>query len=189
MRAGKGYRPLIVWDLAAQAARQAAKSVEPLVFLGIDKGRLFRELPTPVTIGREEGNLLRLNDERVSRYHAKIQCDNGEIIVEGAPVSSGPKALITQAGDYRLFFGWRSDPFFFDAHGLFNQMQFTGDDFFADQDVCSIVLELPHSALGADEVGLWARTLDNTKKGGFRQIAAGDHCKQFSCLEKKGERT
>jgi hypothetical protein len=102
---------------------------------------------------------------RVQGARAIAECDNGEVIVEGAPVSSGPKALITQAGDYRLFFGWRSDPFFFDANGLFNQMQFTGEDFFADQDVCSIVLELPNSALGADEVGLWARTLDNTKEG------------------------
>ena len=37
------------------------------VLEGVDKGRTFRELATPVTIGREEGNLLRLNDERVSR--------------------------------------------------------------------------------------------------------------------------
>ena len=44
-------------------------------------------------------------------------------------------------------------------------MQFTGDDFFADQDVCSIVLELRNSALDADRVGLWARTLENTKEG------------------------
>jgi uncharacterized protein DUF4331 len=102
---------------------------------------------------------------RVQGARASSECDNGELIVEGARVSSGPNALITQAGDYRLFFGWRSDPFFFDANGLFNQMQFTGEDFFADQDVCSIVLELPNSALGADEVGLWARTLDNTKEG------------------------
>jgi len=41
--------------------------------------------------------------------------------------------------------------------------QFTGDDFFADKDVCSIVLELPNSALGADEVGLWARTVEKTQ--------------------------
>ena len=34
------------------------------VLEGVDKGRVFRELPIPVTIGREEGNLLRLNDER-----------------------------------------------------------------------------------------------------------------------------
>src|SRR3984893_11384688 len=48
---------------------------------GVDKGRVFRRLPTPVTIGREEGNLLRLNDERISRFHAKVQQDNGDIIL------------------------------------------------------------------------------------------------------------
>src|SRR5262249_3347078 len=32
--------------------------------------------------------------------------------------------------------------------------------FFVDKDVCSIVIELPNSALGSKRVGLWARTLD-----------------------------
>jgi len=40
-----------------------------------------------------------------------------------------------------------------------NNLQFTGDDYFADQDVCSIVLEVPNSDLGSKEVGLWHRTL------------------------------
>src|SRR5437763_7765565 len=61
------------------------------VLVGIDKGRVFRELPTPVTIGREEGNLLRLNDERVSRYHAKVQCDNGEIILTDLESTNGTR--------------------------------------------------------------------------------------------------
>ena len=82
----------------------------------------------------------------------------------GAPVSVGREALVVEAGDYRAFFGWRSDSFFFDANGLFNNMQFTGDDFFADKDVCSIVLELPNAALGGNEVGLWGRTLDKTER-------------------------
>jgi len=72
---------------------------------------------------------------------------------------------VTEAGDYRLFFGWRSDPFFFDAMGNFNQMQFTGDDFFKDKNVCSIVLELPNSELGSNEVGIWARTVEKTAEG------------------------
>jgi hypothetical protein len=67
---------------------------------------------------------------------------------------------VTQAGDYRFFAGWRSDPFFFDVRGALNNLQFTGNDFFAGKDVCSIVLEVPNSALGPNEVGLWARTLD-----------------------------
>src|SRR5579875_4002987 len=61
------------------------------VLEGIDKGRIFRDLPTPVTIGREEGNALRLNDERVSRYHAKVQHDNGEIILTDLESTNGTR--------------------------------------------------------------------------------------------------
>jgi pSer/pThr/pTyr-binding forkhead associated (FHA) protein len=61
------------------------------VLEGIDKGRTFRELPTPVTIGREEGNILRLNDERVSRFHAKIQADSGEIILTDLESTNGTR--------------------------------------------------------------------------------------------------
>jgi len=72
---------------------------------------------------------------------------------------------VTKAGDCRFFFGWRSDPFFFDVNGNFNHMQFTGDDFFKDKNVCSIVLELPNSELGTNKVGIWARTVDKTAQG------------------------
>lgn len=61
------------------------------VLEGIDKGRAFRELATPVTIGREEGNSLRLNDERVSRFHAKVQYDNGEIILTDLDSTNGTR--------------------------------------------------------------------------------------------------
>ncbi len=99
--------------------------------------------------------------------------DEGEVIVREAPVSAGREALVTKAGDYRFFFGWRSDPFFFDANGNFNQMQFTGDDFFTDKNVCSIVLELPNSALGSKAVGLWARTLDKAGEGWIQADRGG----------------
>ncbi len=91
--------------------------------------------------------------------------DDGEVIVENAPVSVEHEALLTKAGDFRLFFGWRSDPFFFDVNGNFNHMQFTGDDFFKDKNVCSIVMELPNSELGTNKTGIWARTVDKTEEG------------------------
>ena len=72
-------------------------------------------------------------------------CDDGEVLIEEAPVSRDREALATKAGDCRFFFGWRSDPFFFDVKGNFNHMRFTGDDFFKDKNVCSIVIELPNS--------------------------------------------
>ena len=85
--------------------------------------------------------------------------DGGQVIVAAAPVSTGRNAHVTEAGGYRLFAGWRSESFFFDTRGALNNMQFTGDDFFIDKDVCSIVLEVPNAALGRKPVGLWARTL------------------------------
>jgi predicted component of type VI protein secretion system len=61
------------------------------VLEGIDKGRVFRELPIPLTIGREEGNILRLNDERVSRFHAKVQCDDEDFILTDLESTNGTR--------------------------------------------------------------------------------------------------
>ncbi len=97
----------------------------------------------------------------------------GQVIVEGAPVSTGREARVTEAGDYRFFAGWRSDPFFCDVEGAKNNLQFTGDDFFGDKDVCSIALEVPNSALGATELRLWARTLVPGHGGGWVQAERG----------------
>ena len=96
---------------------------------------------------------------RVEGTHATGTNDGGQTIVEAAPVSTGRNARVTDAGGYRFFAGWRSDPFFFDTKGALNDLHFTGDDFFADKDVCSIVLEVPNAVLGRKRVGLWARTL------------------------------
>src|SRR6266576_2989887 len=99
---------------------------------------------------------------RVEGVQAAETGDSGDVIIEAAPVSTGRDARVTEAGGYRFFAGWRSDPFFFDVQGALNNLQFTGDDYFADKDVCSIVLEVPNSALGSGKMGLWARTLDGT---------------------------
>jgi len=85
--------------------------------------------------------------------------DGARVLAEGVPVAMGREARVTQAGDHRFFVGRRSDPFFFDVLGVLKNFVFTGEDFFADKDVCSIVLEVPNSALGSKEVGLWVRTL------------------------------
>ncbi len=101
--------------------------------------------------------------------------DAGETIVDAAPVSTAPEPRITEHGGYRFFAGWRSDPFFFDAEGALNDFQITGADFFADKDVCSIVLELPNDALGATApVALWHRTLVPGDTGaGWVQVDRG----------------
>jgi hypothetical protein len=99
--------------------------------------------------------------------------DVGVPIIDGAPVSQGSEAQLSEAGEYRFYAGWRSDPFFFDAGGALNEFQFTGDDFFADSDVCSIALELPNRELGDGEVALWHRTLVQADGGGWAQVERG----------------
>jgi len=125
---------------------------------------------------------------RVEGAQAASINDNGLAIVEGAPVSTGSVAQVTEVGDHRFFAGWRSDPFFCDVEGAKNKMQFTGDDFFADKDVCSIVLEVPNSALGAKETCLWARTLVQAKGGGWVQAERGARPAQAVLLVDDGQR-
>jgi len=65
------------------------RNVTFLVLEGVDKGRVYRNMQLPVTLGREEGNGLRLNDERVSRYHAKVQTEDGDIILTDLDSTNG----------------------------------------------------------------------------------------------------
>ncbi|REK11975.1 MAG: FHA domain-containing protein [Planctomycetota bacterium] len=58
---------------------------------GADRGKVYEDLPTPVTIGREEGNSLQLNDERVSRFHVKIQEDQDKVVITDLESTNGTK--------------------------------------------------------------------------------------------------
>ena len=58
---------------------------------GADRGRVYEHLPTPVTIGREEGNVVQLNDERISRYHIKIQEDGGKLVLTDLESTNGTR--------------------------------------------------------------------------------------------------
>ena len=122
-------------------------------------GDAVADIAYRVRFSASEGGTLTATLRRVEGIQAAETGDGGQAIVEGAPVSMGREARVTDAGDYRFFAGWRSDPFFFDTQGALNNLQFTGDDFFADKDVCSIAIEIPNSELGRQNLGLWARTL------------------------------
>ena len=58
---------------------------------GADRGRVFEDMPTPLTIGREEGNPVQLNDERISRFHLKIQEDDGRLVLTDLESTNGTK--------------------------------------------------------------------------------------------------
>ncbi|TWT47241.1 FHA domain-containing protein [Botrimarina hoheduenensis] len=58
---------------------------------GADRGVIYEDLETPVTIGREEGNAVQLNDERISRYHIKIQEDRDRIVLTDLESTNGTR--------------------------------------------------------------------------------------------------
>lgn len=76
------------------------------VLEGMERGRIFTLIETPFTIGREEDNSIQLNDERVSRFHLKVQEDDGRVILtdldstNGTRVNGTPSQLrVLQFGD------------------------------------------------------------------------------------------
>lgn len=109
----------------------------------------------------------------IKGHHDKIAEGDGDVVIEAATVSLDAEPSIAEGGGHRLFVGWRSDPFFFDPSSAFNGFDFSSSkDFFADKDVCSIVLEVPNSLLGAAKVALWARTMSN-RNGSWVQTDRG----------------
>jgi hypothetical protein len=138
-----------------------AFSPEAIYELKIDtNGDNVADIAYRVRFKSSEGGAQTATLRRVEGAQAAGTGDDGQIIVEGVPVSTGTETRVAEGGDHRFFAGWRSDPFFFDVNGALNNLQFTGDDFFGEADVCSIVLEVPNSALSTKKMGLWARTLD-----------------------------
>src|SRR5277367_6626670 len=85
----------------------ARASVTFQILEGIDKGRIFREVPVPVSIGREEGNSLRLNDERVSRFHATVRIDSDDYILTDLESTNGTRVNGTTVQIRRLRIGDR----------------------------------------------------------------------------------
>jgi hypothetical protein len=114
---------------------------------------------------------------RIDGTRSERTGDEGVVIVEGALVSTGREPKVTDAGNYRFFAGRRSDPFFFDAQGALNNLKFTGQDFFGDKNISSIVLEVPNSQLGSRTINLWARTLDGAS-GRYVQADRGARASQ-----------
>jgi hypothetical protein len=80
------------------------------VLEGMDRGAVFAKLPLPITIGRESDSDVQLNDDRVSRAHAKLQDHNGRVILtdlgstNGTRVNGHPVQMrVMQDGDVMLF--------------------------------------------------------------------------------------
>ncbi len=61
------------------------------VLEGMERGHVLSELLPPLTIGREEDNMVQLNDERVSRFHAKVQVDSDRVILTDLESTNGTR--------------------------------------------------------------------------------------------------
>jgi Domain of unknown function (DUF4331) len=99
----------------------------------------------------------------------------GDVLIESTPVGFDDTAQPVQAGECRLFFGVRSDPFFADAEGFFHGFEWTGQDTFAGKNVLSIALEVPNDMLSAGPViGAWA-TVSVRRDGTLAQVERDGH--------------
>lgn len=68
-----------------------AQTLTLRVIQGADRGKVFSDLTAPITIGREEGNIVQVNDERVSRSHVKIQEKDGCLVITDLESTNGTK--------------------------------------------------------------------------------------------------
>lgn len=66
-------------------------SVTLRVLEGTDRGKVYDNLPLPISIGREEGNSIQLNDDRVSRFHLKIQMDHDNLVMTDLESTNGTR--------------------------------------------------------------------------------------------------
>ncbi len=58
---------------------------------GANRGEVYDDILLPVTIGREEGNSIQLNDERVSRVHLRIQQDHDDLVLTDLDSTNGSR--------------------------------------------------------------------------------------------------
>src|SRR3981081_3961533 len=102
-------------------------ALDALYELKIDTdGDAVADIAYRVRFSASEGGELTATLRRVEGIQAAKTGEGGQAIVKNAPVSMGREARVTDAGDYRFFAGWRSDPFFFDVRGGENGLQLTG---------------------------------------------------------------
>jgi len=123
------------------------------------------------TFSPKEDGVQKVTVRRAIGEQAEGSGNDGEVLFKNILVSFDDVVTLADAGEYRLFAGIRSDPFFFDLDGMKNGMKFTGVDTFLDKNVFSIVLEIPNSALGNNpKVGIWCRVLIPKDDNPFFQI-------------------
>jgi len=115
----------------------------------------FHILFSPAVGGQQTATVYRATGETARNSGAV-----GSAIIKDAAVSFDSEVRLAMEDDYKFYAGLRSDPWFADVDGFFNNFQFTGHDTFANANIFGIVLELPNSTLGSNSaIGVWTRTI------------------------------
>ena len=96
------YKNLSDEESLALASQDPANSVPHVA-----RTALYLTNDQTVTIGREEGNTIQLNDERVSRFHVKIQEDNRQLVLTDLESTNGTRVNDTPVTAHRLLDGDR----------------------------------------------------------------------------------
>ena len=122
-----------------------------------------------VTFSPRENGDQRATVRRATGEEARIGGVSGEVLFRDVAVSFDGEAGVVESGDHEFFVGIRSDPFFFDLEGFQHDFAFTGEDFFVDRNVFSMVLEMPNTTLGDGQIGFWCRVL-GPEHGDLAQI-------------------
>jgi hypothetical protein len=66
-------------------------SVTIRVLEGMEQGRVYSRLQLPLTMGREDENNIQLNDDRISRFHARLQDHSGRVILTDLDSTNGTR--------------------------------------------------------------------------------------------------
>jgi hypothetical protein len=132
-------------------------------------GDMVADVTYSVTFSPRENGDQKATVRRATGEGTRDAEISGEILFWDVPVSFDGDAVVVGSGDHEFFVGIRSDPFFFDLEGFQRDFEFTGEDFFIDKNVFSVVLEMPNAALGEGQVGFWCRVL-GPENGDLSQI-------------------
>ncbi len=96
-------------------------------------------------------------------YFSPVRSGTQRFIVvqqNGRPLVSGETGRTTTIrGGGFVTAGQFDDPFFFDSVGFNNGLQFTGADNFGASNISAIVLEVPRSTFGVNNISVSSRTL------------------------------
>jgi hypothetical protein len=104
---------------------------------------------------------------------ARLTEPAGEVLAQSIPVSFDGAVRAVQVGRIRLAAGLRSDPFFADVEGALHGFVWTGHDDFSDNNVDSILVEVPYDMLGGSTIGVWASISRRRDDGTLEQLDRG----------------